>query len=84
MAGDFNSTRTLAREDADGTLPPQESRQSKAVLIQEYLSANFFMDLWNTFQNNNRDRELKYLSHLTHLNHNHTQGVRLDRIYANF
>ena len=84
LAGDFNSTRTLASEDAGGTLPPQESRQSKAMLIQEYLSANSFMDLWNTFQNNNRDREMDHLSHLTHWNHNHTRGARLDRIYANF
>ena len=84
LAGDFNSTRTLASEDAGGTLPPQESRQSKAMQIQEYLSANSFMDLWNTFQNNNRDKEMEHLSHLTHWNHNHTRGARLDRIYANF
>ena len=27
---------------------------------------------------------MEHLSHLTHWNHNHTRGARLDRIYANF
>lgn len=84
LTGDFNSTRTLAKEDAGGPLPPMSHRQNKARLIQDYLSANSFSDLWNTHQNTKRDSELHQLKHLTHWNHDHTRGVRLDRIYANF
>ena len=84
LVGDFNSTRTLAKEDTGGILPPSTHRRIRAGKIQDFLSSHSFQDLWNTFQNVDRDEEERKLTHLTHWNNDHTRGVRIDRAYANF
>jgi hypothetical protein len=54
------------------------------IAIQEILDAYGFKDLWAYGDNEAREQERPKLHHLTHWNHDHTRGVRIDRVYANF
>jgi hypothetical protein len=84
LAGDFNSTETLSSFDTGGPLSPSEAKDKNTEAIQEVLNAWQFKDLWTRESNKQREAERKNLEHLTHWNHEHTRGVRIDRVNANF
>jgi hypothetical protein len=82
LSGDFNSTETRSLYDTEGALPPTNTKNTNA--IQEILDTYGFKDLWAHGDNKAREQERPKLQHLTHWNHDHTRGVRIDRVYTNF
>jgi hypothetical protein len=84
LAGDFNSTETKSSFDAGGSLPPSDGKEPNSEAIQTMVTKWGFKDLWTQESNLSREVERPNLDHLTHWNHDHTRGLRLDRIYANF
>lgn len=84
LAADFNSTETLSSFDTGGPKPPSSSKDNNAEDAQQFLDAWRLKDLWTKESNPAREEERDSLEHLTHWNHEHTRGVRIDRVYANF
>jgi hypothetical protein len=84
LSGDFNSTETRSLYDTGGALPPTNTKNTNAMAIQEILDAYRFKNLWAYGDNEAREQERPKLHHLTHWNHDHTRGVHIDRVYANF
>jgi exonuclease III len=84
LAADFNSTETLNSYDTGGTLAPSAHRRKRALIIQELLDKWHLKDMWLSHKNPNREMERASMEHITHWNHDHTRGVRIDRFYANF
>ena len=84
MAGDFNSTETLATSSTGGLLDASNHRAERADCIQQLLDKWRLKDGWLQHQNPFRNRERDNLTHLTHWNHDRTRGVRIDRVYLNF
>jgi hypothetical protein len=84
LAGDFNSTETLSSFDTGGALPPFNAKETNTEITQQLLNTWRFKDLWTREDNEDQEPERERLEHLTHWNHEHTRGVRIDRIYANF
>ena len=84
LAGDFNSTETLASSSTGGLLDASDYRAKRAACIQQLLDKWRLKDGWMQPQNPFRNRERDDLTHLTHWNQERTRGVRIDRIYLNF
>ena len=84
LAGDFNSTETLAQSSTGGLLDATKHRAERAACIQQLLDKWRLKDGWLHPWNPHKNREMDNLTHLTHWNHDRTRGVRIDRVYLNF
>jgi endonuclease/exonuclease/phosphatase family metal-dependent hydrolase len=84
LMGDFNSTETKSSYDTRSPLPPTNAKNTNAAAIQTILDTHGFKNLWTHRDNEARELERLKLQHLTHWNHDHTRGVRIDRVYTNF
>jgi hypothetical protein len=63
---------------------PSKAKERNAESVQELLNEWRLKDLWTKESNEAREVERPQLDHLTHWNHDHTRGVRIDRVYTNF
>ena len=84
LAGDFNSTETLARSSTGGLLDATDHRAARAACVQQLLDKWRLKDGWMHPQNPHKNRETDNLTHLTHWNQDRSRGVRIDRVYLNF
>jgi hypothetical protein len=67
-----------------GVKPPSGSKEKNTEAIQDLLNEWRFKDLWAKGTNEAHEQERPTRDHLTHWNHQHTRGVCIDRVYANF